>query len=758
MDFLNRPAVFPEIPSGFHLWIARLFSFTRAILLLWAAVIPLQCLFILLAGPFQGVLDPAFARRSFVRTAKALIPALIVLYGGLLRFEALTIKHGEVSNPSFVQKIQDHASALRVFHPGTLVWTPGSNPYEKGDPINYLRMARAMRSFYAAQFREPVYVFVVKQSLRIFGPDDIAVSFASGFFSVLAIFATFLLGAYTFSWWTGVLASLGMAVDQELVAIGVDGWRDDTFMFLVLLFSYAMVRLFKKASFGNALFAGILAGIVTLTRMTSFSFIVPGYLYVLLAGRKTPWKHHLQYLLLSLFIFAAVIAPFLVNCAIVYGDPLFSVNDNTKFYRSRESIPAEKPETVAEYLTGKLIDRPWKFIDTGTVGLTRYPFLNKWKGFNYLSPQLATALKVLAMVGCILFLFSAQGRLLLLLLITLLIPYAFTYEIRGGSEWRFTMPAYPFYMIAAALSVAVLTGIAVNGRAPGLPTDRRLSVRSVFYGAIMISLILLSGWFLFNELNFLRKDEAIRAGEAIRIDIGDRDFRFIGSGWYSAVQMQQETARMSGVDSELETPLIGGREYNIILGLKPAFLKPRTPVAIHVLVNGKFAGDFKVEDSGAACRAQVTPDLAQDGVNRLTLHIGNPEAGGIALTYWKVQPVGAFQRGMEKFWNQEFDEAIQFFEQASRETRSRNAQPFYYLGECYLKKGDGAKAIENFNHAMAFSRANPVILQSRAEAFLMTKEYDKAIDDLNRVLSKNPGDENARKLLSIVIQAKQAGK
>lgn len=751
LDYLNPPKIFPRTPSWMRLWPARLFSFTRAILLLWIAVVPLQCIIILLVRPFQKALDPAFARRTFVRTSKVLIPSLIILYGGLLRFEALTIKHGTVTHPHLVKTMQDHAEGLHILHPDTLHWTPGSNPYEKGDPINYLRMARDMKSFYAAQFREPFYVFVVKHSLKIFGPENIAVSFASGFFSVLAIFATFLLGAYTFSWWTGVLASLGMAVDQELVGIGIDGWRDDTFMFLVLLFAYAMVRLFRKASFGNALFAGILAGIVTLTRMTSFSFIVPAFLYVLLAGQRTSWKIQMQYLLLSAFVFAAVITPFLINCAIVYGDPLFSVNDNTKFYRSRENIPAEEPETVAQYLGGKLFERPWKFIDTGVVGLTRYPFLNKWKGFNYLSPDLATVLKILAILGCLLFLFTAEGRLILLLLITMLIPYAFTYQIPGGWEWRFTMPAYPFYMIAAALCVAVVVDVPFRSRASALLRDRQLSSRTVVQGIGIVLLIVVFGWIAFNDLNFLRKGEAIRAGESIRIDSGDWDFRFLGRGWFPAVQMQEDRVRFTrGMDSDLKIPLAGGREYNIIFGIKPAFLKPQTPPAIHVLINNRPATDFHAEASDTAFKLVISPELARDGLNQITLR---NESGAVALSYLKVQPIEAFQRAMEKFRNQEFDEAIPLFEQAIQESRRRNARPFYYLGECYLKKGDGKKAVENFTQALLLFRGNPEIILARAEAYLMTKDYDRAIEELNKVLNKEPDNADAQRLLATATQA-----
>jgi hypothetical protein len=46
------------------------------------------------------------------------------------------------------------------------------------------------------------------------------------------------------------------------------------------------------------------------------------------------------------------------------------------------------------------------------------------------------------------------------MLLGTLLPYAFTWSIPGGGEWRFTLPAYPFHLIAAALAL-VLTARSV---------------------------------------------------------------------------------------------------------------------------------------------------------------------------------------------------------------------------------------------------------------------------------------------------------
>jgi hypothetical protein len=51
-------------------------------------------------------------------------------------------------------------------------------------------------------------------------------------------------------------------------------------------------------------------------------------------------------------------------------------------------------------------------------------------------------------------LWTCKGRVLAILLIASLLPHAFTWQIPGGGEWRFTMPAYPIYLIAMSVALA----------------------------------------------------------------------------------------------------------------------------------------------------------------------------------------------------------------------------------------------------------------------------------------------------------------
>src|SRR5207244_876997 len=90
-----------------------------------------------------------------------------------------------------------------LLRPERLRWDPapvfphrdGPPSAYRSDPYTYLQHAREMRFFYAASLREPLFPAATRVFLSLLGNQDVAVSFASGAFSVLAVWATFLLGA-----------------------------------------------------------------------------------------------------------------------------------------------------------------------------------------------------------------------------------------------------------------------------------------------------------------------------------------------------------------------------------------------------------------------------------------------------------------------------------------------------------------------------------------------------------------------------------
>jgi Dolichyl-phosphate-mannose-protein mannosyltransferase/PA14 domain len=397
----------------------------------------------------------------------------IVILGAALRFETICAMFGPFEQPVWLNELEAHtreriAWLRRVpFH-----LEPVEQPYVGSDPINYLRFGREMTSFYAAHVREPLFPFATKLWLGPLQNHDVAVSFASASFSTLAIAATYLLGAYAFSRAVGLGAALGFAIEREAVAWAAQGWRDDAMTCLFVVSCYGFLRCRRHPSMMNAIVAGIVGGLACLTRITALSFLLPAVVLVGWSGRhgasreelptqripdarRGPWRAAA----ISLLVMTAVVAPYLVNCAIVFGDPFHAINAHTKFYRARAGLPFKQPMGVGAYLGAGMRRDPLGLIGTGVQGLTSYPFLNKWNGFEYWVTGLGRMLRLLSLVGLIGFVGSPNGRFLLVLLIASLVPYAFTWHIPGGDEYRFTLHAYPIYLIAAMLAIERLVGL-----------------------------------------------------------------------------------------------------------------------------------------------------------------------------------------------------------------------------------------------------------------------------------------------------------
>ena len=159
---------------------------------------------------------------------------------------------------------------------------------------------------------------------------------------------------------------------------------------------------------------------------------------------------------------AAIVAPYMINCAIVFGDPFYAINYHTTFYRARANQAFDQPMTVGAYLGAQLGRDPLGVLSLFVQGVTTVPFTAKWIGFEYWLSNLGRVMSWFAVAGLLMFVFDRAGRFLLLMLALSVVPYAFTWHIDGGGEWRFTMLVYPIYLIAAALAVERLLRFGVR--------------------------------------------------------------------------------------------------------------------------------------------------------------------------------------------------------------------------------------------------------------------------------------------------------
>jgi hypothetical protein len=218
---------------------------------------------------------------------------------------------------------------------------------------------------------------------------------------------------------------------------------------------------------------------------------------------------------------ALLVAPYLFNCWRTLGDPLVSINSHTGYYRG--AVGLEGSTSVGRYLA--TARPPWEALDVALYGLIVNPFERQWGGFDWLPVDPGPALAGLAALGALALLVTPRGRALIGLALCAVAPFAFTWDLPGGGEWRFTLVAYPFLLIAASL--ALVQGVAlVRGGRAAIPPDwtphRALGVAA---SVLALASVLLT-------LPALRASEATRRARLLTVPSGPRDLSFtLGRGW-----------------------------------------------------------------------------------------------------------------------------------------------------------------------------------------------------------------------------------
>jgi hypothetical protein len=553
-------------------------------------------------------------------TLSLALACAITLYGGLLRLDAYVAKYGPLNRPAWARVVtRTIAPAAKPLHPSAMVWAPVPTPYVGGDPINYLAFAREMTTFYQAHVREPVFLAMTRAGLWALDGQDAGVSLASAVGSMLAIFATYLLGAALISPIAGLMGAAVMAIEFEVIGWAPEGWRDDTFTAMVVLVAWAMVRFRSHPTFANAVLTGVLIGVACLTRITAFIFVIPGLLWLVIDGPMPHLKERLQRTALALVIGAAIVAPYLISCAIATGDPLLSINYHTSFYRFAEGQPIAEPMSAAQYISTKFATHPIRTLDTGLNGLFVQPFVTKWHGLDLWIPGADRALPWLALAGLATWPFTAAGRLLLVVLLCSLLPYVFTWNLRGGGEWRFTMHAYHFYVIAAAAAVIgagrIAWAVVRDRRAPARATLIRIGLQIV-----AVAIVAVLGVATYFVLPWYVIREAIARNESTSVETGDRDRVFYRNGW-SPPHIEGITVRVSRTERPVvRIPLPVKRDYDIVLRIDP--VAPGTQDRASVLFNRHVVANLRLDwnpDRVGAYRLHVPEWMVSAGSNELLI-------------------------------------------------------------------------------------------------------------------------------------------
>jgi hypothetical protein len=566
-------------------------------------------------------------------SVRILLVVLVTAYGALLRLDAISEKFDPVQAPQWLHRLELWRVGPSRIRPADMRWEAyprfvhkdGPPTQYRGDPYTYLQYAREMRSFYAAHRREPLFPFATKVSLWLLHDSDSAVSFASGAFSVLAIVLTFALGAEAFSYWVGLTAAALWAIEFDLITSGTEGWRDDTFVCTVLLTAWLLLLAVRQRTWRIAVALGTAAGAACLVRVTSLSFLVPSFGYLLLVGSGR-WLARLRFFAIVAAVTIVVAGPFLFNCWRVYGDPFYSIDVLVHDYRNMEGKPGEVDPSARAFFAGHLRQRPATTIDTFALGLTQYPFENKWTGFTPWQRQLGRSLAAASLLGLFLWAGLPQGRLLLVVLGSSLLSFATTWRL--SPDWRFTEHAYAFFLIAAC-SVPWFAVRAFDMRAR-LLEDRAAARTAVVAWATSAAAILVCGVILTRITPSLIFKETVQAGEPATILAGDRDSAFFQNDWPQLVTRGTPTRVAPGPRATIVLPLPVRATYDALVRVDPSTepVRPGAPVSrIQLLLNGRLVA---VCDPGSTpsriglCSGVFPADDVRVGPNRLTLVTEHP--------------------------------------------------------------------------------------------------------------------------------------
>jgi hypothetical protein len=625
--------------------------------------------------------DRRAPRRAWLaRSLSWAVLAVILTHGALIRVDAITAQYGVVSSPGWIAAIQTRQfAAPERIRPRSMTWEPeqlyphadGPPTLYRSDPYTYLDAARKMTSFYAAHWREPVFPFVTRVFLGLLDGQDVAVSFASAFCSILAIWFTYLLGAAAWSRPVGLLAALGLSLDHDVLTLASRGWRDDAYVAAVALCAFLMLRCWRigrapvrlrrlgrvslDSLYLEAAVLGAASGFAVLTRIMAVPLLAAGGA-LLVFGLPTSWRRRLTMAGIGVATALIVAGPYFFECWRVYGDPLYTFNVHGNIYSIRQG-EGEWTGSTAEYVAHEIAQRPIAAVDTIAQGVTTYPFENKWHGLDRWVAGLGHWAAVAAIGGLMVLAAFGSGRLLLLATWASLLPFSFTWP--SDPDFRFTAHVYPTLLIAAAVGVAAVFQTARAILLPtGLPANRPEWRRRALAWAGVVGPAVVLVWFVLRVLPAWTFAETLRTGEAAMITVGIRDGAFVGSGWSEVTGPGNVRMRVATAEGTIWLPLPAVADYPVSLRLDP-FPRPlgtareRLPV-VEVVLNGMPLDTLSLgwtPDRVGSYTVTLPRTMVRRGFNRLVLRVrragptvdprilpGLSDGDAIGLWYVRVQP------------------------------------------------------------------------------------------------------------------------
>lgn len=202
---------------------------------------------------------------------------------------------------------------------------PGYRSYrEKADKM---MLFTSDNGFYAVKdHHEPFFPFVAKVFFAVFGSSDLHLRFVSLFFSILAIYLSYLVGKEIFGGMTTLLSVTALTFNQFLIEQSVLGVRTELeTCFLLLLFyvCYLKRELFKTWMW--VIINSLISALWILTRTLN----APIVLFIILFSafnRKLVFRKKILLSISTLCIAVLPIIPYKYNMYRIYNDPFWDSN------------------------------------------------------------------------------------------------------------------------------------------------------------------------------------------------------------------------------------------------------------------------------------------------------------------------------------------------------------------------------------------------------------------------------------------------
>ena len=365
----------------------------------------------------------------------------------------LLIKKGKKINPAPV------LAALIIFLGSWMRWDSLNEMRFQPplpDAVYYRIVTNEMSWFYDSQEREPLFIFLCKIGIQVFGDSDTTLRIVTFFLSILLILTIYLVGRDLFGEPIGLIAAALLAANGMWAWHAARGLRLELFTIALLVLTRAALAEIPSLK-RHILWLGISSAFVCLVRLSALSVCLVAIVFSLY---RRKWET-------AAFLKAAAIPilavlPFVIQCTVKYGDPMHAVNMHVKYFRNIEfrdqpGFPTDEDIEKDSY-TGPKVTPFQYFFGMHSLGELAHRTAKVFKDVligDYARDRTADGNPILfwwMVASCFLVVFSGHG--ILLLWIALLIgPTAWLYGEGFGPEPRHIYHISSVFYLCMAISL-----------------------------------------------------------------------------------------------------------------------------------------------------------------------------------------------------------------------------------------------------------------------------------------------------------------